>query len=96
METNCEINVWDAIREMREITGQGGMFSMAFMSYDPGRGKSDGVVMISKARLRNSTPKEQNRNTHHMLNFLDVERNVPRQMYLITLMEFNGKKITVS
>jgi hypothetical protein len=69
---------------------------MVFMSYDPGRQKSDGVVMVDKARLRNSTPKEQNKNAHHMLNFLDVERNVPRQMYLITLMEFNGKKITVS
>jgi len=96
MEINNEINIWDAIREMRDKTGQGETFSMVFMSYDPGRQKSDGVVMVNKAKLRNATPRVHNKNAHHMLNFLDVEKNTPRQMYLITLMEFNGKKITVT
>lgn len=95
MEQNG-IVIWDAIRSMREITGKGGTFSMAFMSYDRGRQRSDGVVTVNKARLRNATPKEQNQNAHHMLNFTDTERNLPRQMYLITLMEFNGQKIVVT
>ncbi|OQB81426.1 MAG: hypothetical protein BWX87_00692 [Bacteroidetes bacterium ADurb.Bin123] len=89
------ISIWDAIREMREITGMGKTFSMTFMSYDRGRQKSSGVVTIARARLRNATPKEQNQNAHHMLNFLDVDRNQPKQMYLITMMELNEKKIIV-
>lgn len=68
---------------------------MVFMSYDRGRQKSTGVVTVNRARLRNATPKDQNKNANHMLNFLDVDANVPRQMYLITMMEFNGQKITV-
>ena len=90
------ISIWDAIREMREITGTGGSFNMTFMSYDRGRQRSTGVVSVGKARLRNATPKEQNKNAPYMLNFLDVEKNQPKQMYLITMMEFNGKKIIVT
>lgn len=90
------ITIWDAIREMREITGTGGSFNMTFMSYDRGRQRSTGVVSVEKARLRNATPKEQNKNAPYMLNFLDVEKNQPKQMYLITMMEFNGKKIIVT
>lgn len=90
------ILIWDAIREMREITGTGGSFSMTFMSYDRGRQRSTGFVSIPRARLRNATPKEENKNAPYMLNFLDIEKNQPKQMYLITMMEFNGKKITVT
>jgi len=91
-----EIGLYDAIREMRELTGKQVPFSMVFMSYDRGRQKSDGVVIVPRAKLRNATPKEQNKNAHYMINFLDIDRNVPRQMYFITLMEFNGKKVKVS
>lgn len=90
------ISLWDAIKRMREITGEGGTFSMTFMSYDRGRQKSQGVVTINKARLRNATPKDHNKNTHHMINFLDVDLNQPKQMYLITLMEFNGHRIIIT
>jgi hypothetical protein len=81
---------------MREITGAGGAFGMTFMSYDRGRQKCHGVVTINRARLRNATPKDQNQNAHHMLNFLDVDLNQPKQMYLITMMEFNGQKILIT
>lgn len=90
------ISIWEAIRQMRENTGKGDTFSMVFMSYDRGRQKSQGVVSVNRAKLRNATPKDQNKNAKHMLNFLDVDLNLPRQMYLITLMEFNGQKIIVT
>lgn len=96
IQMDYTISIWDAIREMREITGQGGTFGMVFMTYDRGRQKSSGVTRINRAKLRNATPKEQNKNAHHMLNFLDVDLNQPKQMYLITMMEFNGRKIVVS
>jgi len=90
------ISLWDAIRQMREITETGGTFGFTFMSYDRGRQKSHGIVSISHARLRHATPKDQNQNAHHMINFLDVELNQPKQMYLITLMELNGQRIIVT
>lgn len=90
------ISLWNAIKQMHTITSEGGNFSMTFMSYDRGRQKSHGVVTINRARLRNATPKDQNKNANHMINFLDVDLNQPKQMYLITLMEFNGQRIIVS
>lgn len=90
------ITLWDAIKEMREATGKGETFSMAFMSYDRTRGKSQGVVQVKKARLRPATHRDQNRNADYMLNFIDVETNLPRQMYQVTLMELNGKRVELT
>lgn len=80
---------------MRELTGKGEAFSFVFMSYDQGRQKSQGAVSINKAKLRPATPKDQNKNADYMLNFLDVEANLPRQLYQVCLMEFNGQRIEV-
>ena len=90
------INIWDAIREMRTMTGKGKTFSMVFMSYDQGRRSSKGVEIINRAKLRPGTKNDNNKNAEFMLNFMDVDKNLPRQMYQICLMEFNGKRITVS
>ena len=90
------INIWDAIREMRTLTGKGKTFSMVFMSYDQGRRSSKGVEIINRAKLRPGTKNDNNKNAEFMLNFMDVDKNLPRQMYQICLMEFNGKRITVS
>ena len=90
------INIWDAIREMRMLTGKGKTFSMVFMSYDQGRRTSKGVEIINRAKLRPGTKADQNKNTDYMLNFIDVDKNLPRQMYQVCLMEFNGKRIIVT
>lgn len=90
------IDIWDAIRDMRKITANGKTFSMVFMSYDQGRKISKGAEIITRAKLRPGTKTEQNRNADYMLNFLDVDKNLPRQMYQICLMEFNGKRIRVT
>lgn len=81
---------------MREISNKDGTFSMVFMSCDFSRGKSNGPERIDKARLRKQTSKTHNKNADHMLNFLDIEKNRPRQFYQITLMEFNGKRVFVT
>lgn len=90
------INIWDAVQEMRTLTGKGKTFSMVFMSYDQGRRSSKGVEIINRAKLRPGTKNDQNKNADYMLNFVDVDKNLPRQMYQICLMEFNGKRITVT
>jgi hypothetical protein len=90
------ITLWDAIKEMREATGRGETFSMTFMSYDRTRGKSQGVVQIPRARLRPATHHDKNKNADYMLNFIDLETNLPRQMYQVTLMELNGKRVELT
>ena len=88
-----QIHLWEAIRQMREITAANGCFSIVFMSYDRSRQQSSGVVRVNRARLRPATHKDDNQFADHMLNFLDVDLNLPRRLWQICLMEFNGKRI---
>lgn len=88
-----KVTLWEAIREMRETTGRGETFGMVFMSLDRSRGKSQGPVRIERARLRPATPADQNQYSDYMLNFLDVDTNMPRRMWQVTLMELNGKRV---
>lgn len=93
METDLrQITIWQAIARMREDTSRGKTFSIKYMSYDRSRQISTGLVEVFRARLRPQTPGDENRNADHMLNYLDVEQNLPRQFYQICLMEYNGLK----
>jgi len=87
-----EITIWEAIRQMRQLTAEGKCFSLVYMSYDRSRQKSTGMVRVDRAILRAQTLKDNNANADHMLNYLDKGMNLPRQFYQITLMEFNGYK----
>jgi hypothetical protein len=87
-----EITIWEAIRQMRELTSEGKCFSLVYMSYDRSRQKSTGVIRVNRAVLRPQTHKDENQNADYMLNYLDKDLNLPRQFYQITLMEFNGYK----
>jgi len=86
------ITIWEAIRQMRQLTAEGKTFSMVYMSYDRSRQKSTGMVRVDRAILRPQTSIDENRNADHMLNYLNRDLNLPRQFYQITLMEFNGLK----
>lgn len=86
------ITVWEAIKQMRDISANGGEFSMVFMSLSQSRKSSHGAVRVDRCRLRKGTTKENNRYADHMLNFLDLTSNRPSQMYQPLLMEFNGKR----
>lgn len=88
-----EISLWEAIREMRKITADGGSFGVVFMSYNRYRQLSQGPIRVNRARLRPATLKDHNQNADFMLNFLDLDQNLPRQMYQVSLMELNGKRI---
>ncbi|HAH24966.1 MAG TPA: hypothetical protein DCL77_14630 [Prolixibacteraceae bacterium] len=86
------VTIWEAIREMRQLSAEMKTFSIVYMSYDRGRQKSTGMVRVDRAILRAQTPSDENRNADHMLNYMDRELNLPRQFYQILLMEFNGFK----
>lgn len=88
-----EMDMWTAIRHMRELTEKGECFSIVYMSIDQQRQKSSGPVRVNRALLRPQTPTNQNKYADHMLNYLDKDLNLPRQFYQPMLMEFNGLKI---
>lgn len=89
------INLYDAIAQMRQLSSEGKDFSMAFMSCDTTREKSAGMVEVPRAKLRSSASDDAHKNSKHLINFLNVETNIPGRFYQILLMYFQGMKVEV-
>jgi hypothetical protein len=88
------INIWDAIRQMRELSKQGGSFSITFMSYSRERRKSDGIIEVTNARLRpQDSPAGQY--SDYMLNYVDIDSGEAYHFWQPCLMYFNNQRITI-
>lgn len=75
------------------MSGQDTCFSFSFMSYNPTKGTSDGIVYVRRGILRHREAKEHNRNADLIEAYLDLETGEPRRFYQPLLMTFNGQKL---
>lgn len=89
------INIYDAVSMMRELSKKGEHFSIAFMSCDTTKEKSSGFIELPKVRLRSNASDDAFRNSKYLINYLNVETNIPGRFYQILLMYFNGMKVEV-
>lgn len=89
------MDVYEAIRQMRTISADGGSFSFSFMSFDSTRMSSEGVVYVARARLRSRESVIFNGNAEMMEAYYNLDTSENRQFYQPLLMTFNGKKITL-
>ena len=87
------MTVYEAIDRMREISHDGGEFSFSFMSFSETTGKSEGIVDVSRARLRARPTIQQNKNAEIMEAFTNLDNGEARQFYQPLLMLFNGQKV---
>lgn len=87
------MNVFEAITEMRRLSREGGSFSFSFMSYNPTKGTSDGVVYVRRGILRKRESEDYNRNAELIEAYTDLETGEPRRFYQPLLMTFNGQKL---
>jgi len=87
------MDVYQAIKKMRELSGAGKSFQFSFMSFSEDRGSSHGIVEVANARLRKQSTLDQNSNADIMLNFVDLDTNECKMCYQVLLMEFNGVKL---
>lgn len=90
---NRTINIYDAVSKMREATKKGENFSIAFISCDTTRGKSSGFVELPKVKLRDGASDDAFINSKYIINYLNVETNIPGRFYQILLMYYNGMKV---
>lgn len=89
-----DMNVWDAIKEMREMSGRREPFGFSFMSYNSTAGTSDGVVAVRHARLLERESVKYNRHAESMEKYLDLDTMQVRHFWQPLLMTFNGEKVT--
>lgn len=86
------INLYDAIKQMRQISAKKGHFSMVFVSYSRSRGISDGFVEVGRARLR-PQPDKSIQYSDYMLNYVDLDTMEERRLWQPLLIYFNGQKV---
>lgn len=87
------MNVYEALAEMRRLSEEGSSFSFSFMSYNPTKGTSDGIVYVRRGTLRHREAKEHNRNADLIEGYTDLETGEPRRFFQPLLMTFNGQKL---
>lgn len=89
------MTVFEAIKEMRQLSKEGKSFSFSFMSYDRTRQRSSGIVTIQNARLRNRGADKYNQNAEFQEEYLDLDTNEPRRFWQCNLMTFNNQSLTI-
>lgn len=87
------MNVFQAIDEMRRLSAEGKSFSFSFMSYSYERRKSEGIVVVDRARLRKQGRKENNRFADYMLNFTNLDTMEYGACWQPLLLSFNDNEL---
>ncbi|HWK58109.1 MAG TPA: hypothetical protein VNQ80_12255 [Parapedobacter sp.] len=89
------MELYAAIREMRQLTKIGKPFSFSFMSYDRTRQRTDGIVTVNSARLRARGHDQYNQHAQLQEEYLDLNTNEPRRFWHCCLMTFNGQRVHI-
>lgn len=87
------VNLYEAVRQMRSISDQGGTFSFKHRKYDRQRAVGGDLAIINRARLRPSAKDEQVRDAHRKLFYTDVDTGKARVCWTCLVTEFNGMKV---
>lgn len=90
----CRMELFEAIRRMREISRKNETFSFSFMSYNSSAGQSEGIIEVRHARLRARALKAHHRHAEIIEEYLDVDTGQARHFYQPLLMNFNGEKVS--
>ena len=89
------INLFDAIRRMKEISDEGGTFSMRHRKYDRQRDKGGDIVIVNAARVRPRAGDEKIADASRKLFYTDTETGRALVCWQCLVTEFNGMRITI-
>lgn len=90
-----KINLYDAIREMRRISDEGGTFSLTHRKYDRSRNIGGDLAVITHARLRPQAQDEKISHASRKLFYTDTDTGEARNCWECLVIEFNGMRITL-
>jgi hypothetical protein len=90
------MDIYEAIRKMKDKSERGETFSLSFMSYSYDRNKSEGIVKIEHAKLRKQSKKEDNRFADYMLNLVDMDSLEYRSCWQLLLLELDGNELELN
>ena len=89
----CPMKLFEAIKQMRELTKAREPFSFSFMSYNATSQSSGGIVEVRHARLSPRTMEAHHQHAEIVEEYVNVDTGEPRRFYQPLLMSFNGQKV---
>ena len=89
---NCvdTINLYDALKRMRELTRAGIPFSFQHISCNLTKNYSDGLIIVDKALLRTGLSRDYSDKSEILIGYTIEPTQEPRWFYLPLLTKFNG------
>lgn len=90
MEKETTIDLYDAIRQMKDISLAGGTFSMKFRKWNRQTLNGGDMVTVNAARIRPKAKDEDVADASYKLFFTDTETGEARNCWQPLIMEFNG------
>ena len=91
-----DIDLYEAIKQMRMLTSKGASFSFVHSTWDKSRQICNGFRSVSKARLRPAAKCDDLENADYKLFYMDEDLNEPRICWQMLIMFFNGKKVVLN
>lgn len=88
------MTIYEAIAEMRKISKSKGTFSFTFMSYSSSRDETQGIIEVTKARLRKRGSADHNQFAELQEYYVDVNTGEPRRFWHCCLLSLNGQSLT--
>lgn len=90
------MTVFEAIREMRELSKKGVPFSFTFASYSMTKNSSDGNIHVEKGILRRRDSDANNQYADCQESYTNLVTGEPRRFWQCCLLVFNGQTLTLS
>lgn len=84
------MELYDALKRMRELSKENIPFSVSFVSLNQTKGTSNGVRTIDKCVLRTGLSEDRSRYANTLISCTDLNSNKEKNFYLPLLLKFNN------
>lgn len=95
-KTATQINVYEAIEQMKRISLAGGVFSFKFRKWNRATRSGGDVVTVNAARIRPKASDEKIEYSSYKLYFTDTETGLARVCWQPLIIEFNGRRTVLN
>ena len=90
------IDLYEAIRQMRILSGKNKFFSFRHATYNRARQTTEGIRFVEKALLRPAASTDDIENADSKLFYRDETLKENRNCWQPLIIEFNGQKVKLS
>lgn len=93
MQEHDTIQLYEAIRQMRILTGEEKTFSFSYSTYNRDTMQSHGNRVVHRARLRPAAKEDDVRHAGHKIFYFDMDQQKPQTVWQVLILTFQNMKV---